>query len=434
MSKNRYILLASFLFMSLFPLPGSPLAQPLAQAERLLSPSQAVLRTWRNHSTLRQLRREYARAQARLLQVGLWSNPELGLTAEDFAGSAALTDDRFTQFTLEWVQTLPLGDKLSQAKHLAELETELLNWEYRIQQRRLAGDVYLAYGRLRYFLARISLADDLLSNARETLALIEIRVNTGKQSPLGALQARQQVLMLEAEGQEMAAQKRVSDLELAALWGESQLKDLPDVSAYTAPQRLSELMFYQQRLSQHPQVLRWLLENQIRQVSLTNAQAQTAPDLTASGGLRYHPPGDWGVVASIGLPLAMFNRNQGQIEDARLRQNSLSAEREQELAKLNAELSRNYEVYTSAYQRWQLYQQQLQLSQEAYRIALIAFDAGKTSYLDVLQSQQGYFTARRSLLETQYVLEQALITLRGLTNDVEPIKDLPITEPEGPQP
>jgi cobalt-zinc-cadmium efflux system outer membrane protein len=430
MSKNRLILLAGFLFLSLFPLPGLPLPQSSAQTQQHLSPSQALLRTWRYHPTLRQLRREYRQAQARRLQVGLLPNPELGLTAEDFAGSAAWTNDRFTQFTIEWVQILPLGDKLSEAKRLAELEPELLKWQYRIQQRHLAGDVYLNYSRLRYFLSRINLADELLVNARETLALIEIRVKAGKLAPFGALQARQQVLMLEAEVQEMAAQQRISGLELSALWGEYQLKDMLDVSAYDTPQVLSGLTFYQQRLPQHPQVARWQLESQIRQATLTTAQAQTTPDLTASGGLRYHPPGDWGMTASISLPLAMFNRNQGQIEEARLRQNSLAAEREQELATLNAELTRAYEVYTSAYQRWQLYQKQLQLSQEGFRIALIAFEAGKTNYLDVLQSQQGYFTARRNLIETQSVLEQALITVRVLTDDLEPVQDYSISEQE----
>lgn len=405
---------------------------PVAQVDSTLTPSQALSRVWRGNITLRQLRREYAQAQARRLQAGLLPNPEVGWTAEDFAGSAAFTDDRFTQFTLEWVQTLPLGDRLARARRLAELEAELLGWEYRVQQLRLAGDVYLAHGRLRYLATRLELAQELHGNARETLTLIETRVGAGKQPPVAALQARQQVLALEAETLNLASQQRIAALELSALWGGSSLEGLTVTGGFSPARPMLDVQMYQQALAQHPQVARWQLEDETRKAALASAQADATPDLATSGGLRYHPPGDWGVVASVTLPLPVYNLNQGSIEAAHLRQSSLAAEREQDLAQLSSELHLAQERYQGASQRLEIYRNQLQLAQEEFRIAVLLFNVGKTGYLEVLQSQKSYFETRQSMIETQWELEQALMTLRTLIHDLDPIEDVPITTSDQP--
>lgn len=437
MSSHKSALFTVLLLGQMFGTPA--LAQtlpvaPSASSMPALTPSQALNRAWRGNPALRQLRRDYARAQARLQQIGLLPNPELGWTAEDFAGSAAFTEDRFTQFTLEWIQTLPLGGRLERARRLAELESELLGWEYRIQQLRLAREVYVAHARLRYLAARLVLARDVLSNARETASLIQARVDAGKQPPVAALQANEQVLDLEAEVLDLVSQQRVAALELSTLWGGTSLEGLGAAGGLTRPVPLVEAGIFRMRLSRHPRVARWQLEGEARQEAVAAAEAQATPDLTASGGLRYHPAADWGVVASLTLPLPMFSRNQGTIEDARLHEKTLAAEREQDLQQLGSELERAHEAYSGAYQRWELHQRRLQVTSEAFRIALIVFDAGKSGYLEVLQSQQSYFEARRDLIETQWEIEQAQITLRTLTSDLDPVEDIPITEPEPNRP
>lgn len=432
MNWNKSLLCTGLLWgqLSLTPALAQTLSPTANQTASTLTPSQALNRAWRGNSTLRQLRRDYARARARLIQAGVLPNPEFGMVAEDFAGSAAFTDDRFTQFTLEWVQTLPLGDRLERAKRLAELEAELLGWEYRSEQLQLAREVYLAHGRLRYLAARLALAQELLANARETLRLIEAQLEAGKQPPVAALQARQQVISLEAEVLDLSSQQQVAALELSSLWGGTSLEGLTIAGALSPPGPLLGIDLYQQRLPEHPLVARWQLEGEARQVALAAAQAQTSPDLTTSGGLRYHPPGDWGVVASVTLPLPLYNQNKGNIEDARLRQSTLAAERDQDLAQLGSQLRRAHEAYSGAYRRWTLYRNQLQLAQEAFRIAMIVFEAGKSGYLEVLQSQQSYFDARRNLIETHWALEQAKTTLRTLTLDLDPVEDIPVTTEE----
>lgn len=115
-----------------------------------------------------------------------------------------------------------------------------------------------------------------------------------------------------------------------------------------------------------------------------------------------------------------------------LRDTRQAAEREQDLAQLGSELRLAHETYSGAYRRFELYRNQLELAREEFRIAVIVFDTGKTGYLEVLQSQKSYFEARRSLIETQWELEQAQTTLRMLTQDLDPIEDIPITAQDQP--
>lgn len=424
--KGLLLALSSFVAATGQAEPFEP--RPAHQAI-VLKPEEALNRAWKSNAVLRQLRREYARAAARLKQAGLLPNPELGWVAEDFAGSAAFTDDRFTQFTLEWIQTLPLSDRLSHQRRLAELELELLEWQYRLQLVRLSREVSLEFNELRYLGLRLELAQEALANARKIQTQIEARVQAGKLAPLAALQARQQTLALESETLEINSQRRLKILALAGLWGDSDPPELNVSGSLPIPQKPAAFEHYASGLNRHPQLARWQPESHYRQEFLQAAQSQSQPDLTAAGGVRYHPPADWGLIASVNLPIALYNQNQGAIEDARLRQASLASEREQDLRQLSTELRQAYQAASSAYIQWELKLQQLQLAKEEFRMAVLVFEAGKSAYLEILRSQQSYFELRRQLLESLWQSAQARISLQSLTQDFEPGLDPVAAQP-----
>lgn len=388
--------------------------------------SAALQRAWQLNPRLQSLRREYARAAAQLQQVGLLANPELALTAEDMLGSAAFTPDRFTQFTLEWLQALPLSDRLSRQRQLAELELALLEREYQLALLEVSHAVYLGISRLHSLRQHQQLATERVAHARETARLIAAQLAAGKLPAVADLQARQQVLQQEAELLDLNSQYSQAQLALSRLWGAPPSSNgLTVTGELQPPQALPAFVDFVQRLQQHPRLTRWQLEEERRQQDLQATQTQAVPDLTASGGLRYHPPGDWGVVASLRLPLQLFNSNQGNIAEARLRQQSLQAERDQEWQALLAELQQAYQAYQAEWARWQLLQQQLELAYQAFEIAQKVFTAGKSSYLEVLQSQHSYFAVQRQLLDSHWELEQARLQLQSLSQTLVPASKQP---------
>lgn len=406
-------------------------AEPMpAFTDEPLSLPAAVQLAYRQHPELRKLRRDYARAAARLSQTGLLANPELQFIGEDFAGSAAFTDDRFTQFTLELAQQLPLGDRLGHARELARLSQQLLVWDYRLELLRVARDVALAYARIQALQARRELGLDLLTNARATAELIELRVEAGKQPPVAGFQAREAVQALEAEQAGLDSQMRLAKLQLAALWGGQ-----PAPASLGLPVRplaaLPAIEALRPRLAQHPQIARWQPEQDYRRENRLDAQAQALPDLSLGGGLRYHPPLDWGLVVNLGLPLPLFNSNQGNIAEARLREETLAQEREQELRGLDSALDQAYEKYQGAFRQTLLYRNQLNLVTEVFRLDGITFREGKTDALALLRSQEKLFAVQRELLASQAAAAEARVELDYLIQNLESVPEVPITEPGG---
>lgn len=131
---------------------ASPSPQPTPAATALpassLSLDEALRRVSQDNPALWRLRQEQALWPARIQQAGIGLNPEVSLVGEDYAGSAAFTDDRFTQFTLGLAQTLVLGNKLEARVRLAQAQQQLAYWDYRLQLRSLGHDVYQAYVRI----------------------------------------------------------------------------------------------------------------------------------------------------------------------------------------------------------------------------------------------------------------------------------------------
>ncbi len=68
-------------------------------------------------------------AAARTLQAGVFPNPEIGLTVEDFGGTGAGRGVRAAETTVQLSQLLELGGKRVKRFRLAGLEHDLAGWD-----------------------------------------------------------------------------------------------------------------------------------------------------------------------------------------------------------------------------------------------------------------------------------------------------------------
>lgn len=392
---------------------GIPPAWPAAP----LSLEQALKRVYQDNPDLRRLRRESARAAARLLQAGLPANPELQFVSEDFAGSAAFSDDRFTQFTLELAQSLPLGDRLARERELGRLSQQLLDWNYRLQQLALARDGALAWNRLQQAQAAVQLLTRLRALAAEARDLVALRVAVGKAPPVAGLQAEQQLQELVADQATAEGQLELAGLALAGLWGDSVAVAAAEPPVLSPPPPLAGLL---PRLAQHPRLARWNAEAAWRQAGSQSAEAAALPDLSLGGGLRYHPPLDWGLVLNLGLPLPVFQQNQAGRAESRLREADLPAERAEEQASLENELRQAHARAGAGYVRWQALGRQLTLAEQAYALERLSFEAGKIDALTLLRSLEAVLRTQRQQLEAETEARAAAVELAALAQLLPP--------------
>ncbi|PKL76606.1 MAG: hypothetical protein CVV27_09390 [Candidatus Melainabacteria bacterium HGW-Melainabacteria-1] len=357
-----------------------------------------LARVYSEHPELRGLRLEQQLWAARALQAGLGPNPELSLSGEDFVGSAAFTQERFTQFTLELAQSLPLGDRIERSRQLAQFNQQLAYWAYRVRLQELGAQVYIAYARLLALQAQQGLAAELIRSAQEIHALMQRAVAAGKLAPSVLLQSELEIAAAQADAVRLALVRQGELRDLALLWGgsDTELAALKPLSP-----GLPALETLRAQLVSHPRLARWDTERAMRQAALDVARAQGVPDLTLSGGLRYHPPLDWGAVLSLGLPLPFANANQGHIEEARLRQQNWEQERALEARQLLSHLTSAYAQLQAHHSLLGILREQVRLAGEQQQAADKAFAAGKTGYLEVLTAWRNQVQLRRQFVQAQ---------------------------------
>lgn len=387
-----------------------------------LSLDQALNRVYRDNPSLWQLRQDQALWQARILQAQLGPNPELSLMNEDFAGSAAFTQDRFTQFTLALAQTLVMGNKIEYRTRLTQIQQQLSYWDYRLQLQTLGAEVYRNYVGLLNLEAEHRLVLELMANARAQHDLLGKTVQAGRLAPSVLLQSESTIKSFEAEALALELTSQTRRQELARLWGTGDV-DFNQLSGSLPLAGWGSFDSLETNLKLHPRLARWQLESQQRQLAFDAAQAQTAPDVNLSGGLRYHPPLEWGLVFSVGIPLTIANRNQGNIEEARLRNESWAKERELEAADLRAQLRQAYDQAQGQAKLIEILNSQVELGEAQREAALKAFTGGKTSYLELLMASQTRDQLRRRLIDAQGKRLLAVAEVLALTQELLPDPD-----------
>lgn len=379
----------------------------VAQAEPLSFPV-AFQQVSQHNSRLFHLRQQIEMAEARLPQAAALPNPEISLTNEDFLGSAGWTDDRFTQFTLEWAQTFWWAAQPALRQEVAAQHIAVLRWEYALAQRQLWFELQQHFYQILYLEQQLVLANISREQASQLLVLNQRLVELGRLAPAVLLTAEVSLQQQEAETKHWQTLLQQERLRLVSLWG-GEAVDFKQVQ----PPELAMEPVVKPSLEEHPRLLRWETWQRLRQDTLTLSQAEAIPPVTLSGGPRYHPPGDWGLLFTVRAPVPILNANQGEIAAAQLALEQLPQEYAQEHKALKRE-------WQEAYTAWEAAQEQVKLiasQQMRLEKVVLAFHqalaAGKQTAQEVIGAEQAVVRKRQQLLEARHA--ERLAALRCYT-------------------
>jgi outer membrane protein, heavy metal efflux system len=177
----------------------------------------------------------------------------------------------------------------------------------------------------------------------------------------------------------------------------------------------------------NPDLKRWTMELEQRRAVLDKELSKRIPDLKLLGGFRrIEETDDNALVFGVSIPLQLFDRNQGSINEARHRLARANAEKRAAEIKVTKHLLGAYNKvdFTHA--------QVLAIKTKILPGAKKAFDGvnegyrfGKFGYLDVLDSQKIYFEA-----QGQYLV--ALADHHKAVADVERLIGEPLTPAHEP--
>lgn len=355
-------------------------------------------------------------AEARVVQAGLWLNPELGIEVENVGGSGDFVGVESAEVTLALSQTFPLGGDIGRRKELARLQGRLAGWDYEAARIALLAEVTGRYVNVLAAQRQVELVRESLTLAQQVADSIGRRVDAGdapavEQSRAAVPVATAKIALRRAERSLESAR-----VQLALTWGSSspvfesvkgdldKMQTLPPVTVIAA------------LIGQNPDVGRWVTEIASRQAEVELARAEAVPDLTAGLGYRwFNDTDDSALVGGVSIPLPIFDRRQGDILAGRF---GVAAARDQQRAvelQVESSVATAYARLANAYdEAVALRDTAIPPATGAYRDIRQAFDRGDLGFLDVLEAERTLIDLRQQYLDALAEYHGSVAELEGL--------------------
>jgi outer membrane protein, heavy metal efflux system len=365
---------------------------------------------------------ELAAAQGRRDQAALRPNPEGSLEFENFAGNGTERGTGALETTLALSQVLELGGKRAARIAVAEADGDLAA----LEQRARALDV-LALTTQRFIDAaaareRVAFAREARRLAGESFDVTAKRVAAAR-SPL-AERSRARIAVTRAEIDLRQAQRSANSAryQLAASCGdaEPQFAEVQaDLYAFAASEPFNAWF---ERLARNPDLLRFASAARLRDAELRLAQAQARPDLSLSLGVRrFQDSGDHALVASVSMPIAWSDRNQGAIAAARARRSQSEVEATAALSRLRATLFSLHSQSEAARERAQaLRDDALPQAREALEQTQNGYDVGRFSFLELASAQAELLELQQAAIDAAADHHRLRAELERLTGEASP--------------
>ena len=356
-----------------------------------------------------------------MLQAGLPPNPELGLEIDEVVRDGAGFDSAETAVVLG--QMFELGGKRRWRQRIAQAEGDLAGWDYESKRLDVCAETARRFHAVLAAQARLELARSAVELAEKTKRAVAERVEAGKEPPLQASKSQAEWEMTRLDAADAAETLAAVRRQLAASWGSqqaafAQVQGNLDRMVKTVP----PLEALRPLLAQNPDLARWETEWRLRRATLASAKAARIPDLQGSVGfVQYEEDGTDALAFSVGLPLPLFDRNQGNIAAAIHDLGKAEDERRAAALALANGLAEAHAALRIAHKRVSVLRGMvLPAMEQAFQAAHEGYEQGKFGLLDVLDAQRSLIETQAALLDAQNGYHRAVIEIQRLTaNNME---------------
>ena len=363
------------------------------------------------------LEADVARARGLAEQARARPNPSINVYAENFAGDLDRNARNQQQTTFQIDQPIELGGKRS--ARIAAGEAGIVAAQARNRDGRLvyATELARAYVGVEIADRRIALAEDEVEEATADLKVARALVGAGKEARLRQVQAETELNTLQADLENARALKTVALARLSALAGSptpftgvsESLLDRLDAKPTIGP--IDPMQATTVRVAE--------AARDAAARAVTVQQRLAIPNVTAQLGVRQlRVASGPAVVAGVSVPLPFFDRNRGNIAAARA--DLQGAEARAAAARLEAEAGTRagLALVEAADARAAAAQRTMATAEEGYRLARIAYEAGKSPLIELLAARHNLGVARGVILDAAAARLDAranLARLQGLT-------------------
>lgn len=372
------------------------------------------------------------------LQAGLLRNPELFVNVEnpgniqplrgDVNSSESVGKEVVQQLTTIRIgQLIELGGKRAARVNAASLNEQLAAIDYESRRVEIIARVANVFTEVIAGQERVKLAEETRRLAQQVVDTVVLRVKAGKVPPIEETRAKvglsaARIEFEQAQRDLISARKR-----LALLWDSA----IPQFGQALGSLEISiappEFQVLQERVLGNPLALRALKNIEHRKALLEVEQTRRIPNLTLNAGAVHHAIlGGTTAVASVMIPLPLFDRNQGNIKEAHQRVSKAEDEQAAMTLRLRTELAQSYEAMSAAWNEINILRDEiLPGAHSAFNVTRRGYELGKFGLLEMLDAQ-------RILFQNQLLYVRALANYQRLVNDIERLIAAPLESVTSP--
>ena len=389
---------------------GTPPALPPAGRVLTLADLQSLAAA--NNPTLAAAVALIQQREGLLRQATLYPNPTAGYlrTDADQPGQGG-TQGVFLSQDIVTAGKLRLGGAAQRE------EVEARKWQLDAQRGRVANDVRIRYYEVLGAQQTVRATEELERLAAEGVRVVEELVKAKQAARPDVLQSELQLNAVRTALQDAKYRHQAAWTQLTNMIG---VPDLPPATlAGDLEQDIPQLGYEEslQRLLAASPVLKGQ-EATIRAAGwdVRLAKAEAIPNLNFQVVIqRDHIQKSTSVSPLVSLPLPIFNRNQGNIQNARGLHAQQQKEYERITLALRDQLAAAFQQYQSARnQAERLKAEIMPLAKENLDLTTKGFKAGQFNVTQVLAARQAYFQTNTAYIDALTVLHKIAVEIEGL--------------------
>lgn len=359
------------------------------------------------------------------LQAATRPNPTLTARVED---TRSATRESF----LEVSQPIELGNKRAMRIEAAETYFDAASAALARKKAEIQADVRAAFYGVLAAQEKLRLAETSLDIARRARDAASKRVQAGKLSPVEETRSQiaesgVRIELVQAQSALNIARKQLASLWGSALPGFNQAEGQVDMTETVPP--LEQL--YRQ-LDFAPAMQQAKLEVDTRQALLDVEKTKATPDIAVTLGTKHSDDlGGNRAVLGLSIPIMVFDRNQGNIQEALSRTDKARAELAALRIDLETSLTRAYEQLQAAQQTATSYREEiLPGARSAFEAISKGFEYGKFNFHEVLDAQRALVQAQVQHLDALLLAHQAIADIKRILGDATPASNALPPEPQ----
>ena len=350
-------------------------------------------------------------AKSQAQQATAWRNPSVGVEVENFNADRGSNAYSGRQTTYNVTQPFEIGGKREARKSAASASVTAAEASDRQVHVDFAAEFATAYAEAEAARARMTISANDVKRAEDDLKVANALVEAGKEAALRLSQSQAALSSANARFEAGRADYLSALARLSSMVGASE--PYTDVTPFLLTRAQSLPAIQMTDPGNAPVVASARAERDASAARVRVEQTRSTPDLDFSLGLRQFPGqgSDNALVAGFSMSIPLWDRNRGGVGAAEAQRRAAEARLMSAQAVASADQRSAMAQSTASDARLKAAADAQSFAAEAYRLARIGYDAGRTSLIELLQTRRALADAELALVDTRLDRVRAVVAL-----------------------